>query len=104
MSVDRWLSAKYSESYNCYDFARDVYLDLAGRDIGPQTVGHGRFERLRGPVHPCLVLMRGRLAHVGVYWRGRVLHLSREGVHYQDLEVATLGYQHVRYYRCKPLP
>ena len=113
MSVDRYLDRVRTPRYNCAAFARDVWLDLTGEDIGNALAGLlGRltgarlsreavraFRELPTPVSPCLVTFqrpRGPL-HVGVYIRGRVLHLVGTGVQYQPIAVAARTFKTVRF-------
>lgn len=55
---------------------------------------------LAAPVSPCIVLMRRprTTPHVGIYLRGRVLHITQHGVHYVALDIATLGFKVVGFY------
>jgi hypothetical protein len=52
------------------------------------------------PVDPCIVLMlRKRLEpHIGIYYRGRVLHLNRQGAQYADFGHVTAPYTTVQFY------
>lgn len=124
--VDKYLSKVFSvRHYTCFDFAREVWLELTGIDLGKQTpdqplVSHGQvtaiqvqeyntralqvantLTRLESPEDPCLVLLqRARLEpHIGVFYNGRVLHLSRSGAYYMPLSQITPGYPSVSYYR-----
>lgn len=117
MSVDVYLDRVYDrKSYNCGHFVADVWRDLTGQDIYEavsglaQPTGKGRavlkqlraFARLREPVSPCIVLLsppRG-LTHVGVYLRGRVLHITESGVGFDHIDVAAVGFNTVRFYEC----
>lgn len=115
-SVDAYLGKVYDEdAYNCLHMARDVWYDLTGEDIwdrlgtlrAPKVhrtfVRRNRlgFDRLPGPVDPCIVLMRRPHTepHLGVYLRGKVLHINSVGVAHQTLDVASLGYKTVSFYR-----
>lgn len=116
-SVDKYLDRTYHRrDYNCGHFVADVWRDLTGVDISAAVcglwapTGQGRaslkqlraFKRLREPVSPCIALLsppRGQ-THVGIYLRGRILHINPPGVSFDLLEVATLGFAHTRYYEC----
>lgn len=116
-SVDKYLSRQYDiKRYNCLHFARDVWLDHTGVDITEhlQNVFHPdqrtdlrkslrAFERITEPVDPCLVMMhRPRLApHVGVYLRGKVLHIWERGVEFLPVALASRGFESVRFYLCR---
>ncbi len=117
MSIDRYLGARHKGGqYDCLKFAADVWQDETGEDLmarlgGALEEGSGLeqaftraargFKRTEVPVDPCIVLMRRPKTepHVGVYIRGRVLHLTRIGARYVDLGVACLGYKSVGFYR-----
>lgn len=116
--IDKYYGRKYdSQTYNCGHFVRDVWQDLTGRDIsGPLTgflAGPGErrailtdlraFERLATPQSPSIVLFQGfRVApHVGVYLRGKVLHISKEyGVRFDRIEFAGAGAKKTSFYTC----
>ena len=40
----------------------------------------------------------GAAAHVGLFLRGRVLHIKQSGVEYQPLDVAIMGFKTHRFY------
>ena len=115
-SVDRYLGRRFDRiSFTCLDLAREVWRDTTGEDLGERLQGlfapaaerslasrHLRaFERLPGPVSPCLVLMRRPRAapHIGVFLRGRVIHARERGVEFQPLEVVSFGFSLVEFYR-----
>lgn len=103
------------ESFNCWDYVRERWLSLTGRDLGrrtPQVItkeallgrfrdGAAEFTEIARPEGPCIVLMEQRSAvpHVGVYVRGKVEQLRAGGVSRLPLRAAIAGYQNVRYFR-----
>ena len=115
--IDQFFTRRYSAStYNCAHFAIEVWKTLTGQDLEDRL--HGLLcapskrkadMGLRGvvlltrPRSPCLVLMQRRgLAHVAVWFKGRVLHLLEGGgVQYMPLEIASLGYTRIRFFLCK---
>lgn len=115
MSVDSFLSRIYDrDTYNCAHLAAEVWAFETGDDIAPILTGvlapavERRAEwslrrdlaALSRPTSPCIVLMRRpRTApHVGVYLRGRVLHITERGVQFAPLEIATLGFKVIGFY------
>ena len=101
--------------YNCWDLTREVWLRLTGQDLGSPSLTHysigefgevidnwdgTRFLEITKPKEPCIVLMQRprHMPHVGVLFKGRVLHIRRAGVQYVPPEVASLGFTSVRYY------
>ena len=118
MDTSIYFKRRYSKSYDCLAFARDVWCDLTGIDIGDRLaqalngVAEARkltrtatlaFERIDAPIEPCLVLMLAprRRAHVGIWLPGRVLHLHAGGVEHSDLEVASRSFKKIRFIKCK---
>jgi hypothetical protein len=115
-SIDQYLSKKHDmKEYNCWDFIREVWLDITGTDIGHRTpVSVSReemkerfrkeekeFKRLPEKKDPCIVLMlrSNMLPHVGIYVRGRVLHLPEKSyTRFEPLAQATFGFKEVRFY------
>lgn len=102
--------------YNCMDFVREVWLDVADEDIRDRLhfmlaaitarrmtkADVRRFEKLREPAEPCIVVFHvaHREPHVGVYFRRKVLHLTQQfGVQFQRINQAALGAKRVSYYR-----
>ena len=118
-SVDPYLQKRHmGDAYNCLHFARDVWLEHTGKDIGSmlqaiyevaidRRVRKGdviQFERLDKPEEPCLVMFRrkfGAPPHIGVYLRGKVLHLTERGARHERLDLAQTGFipSMTRYYR-----
>lgn len=120
--VDKYLGREFHwRTYNCWDFIRDVWLDHCGVDLGKRTpepfskeelkrtfaaqesdVDGKLIHRLAEPEDPCIVLLvrPNVLSHVGVFVRGKLLHLQPRGnVIHQDLAVASLGFKEVRFYK-----
>lgn len=116
LSVDPFLERRYKPlSYDCLHFTREVWLAATGEDIGDRLetlLGRGTarkvqkehrraFRRLSAPEDPCICLMRRPRAspHIGVYLRGRVLHLCERGVEFMPPVVAARGFLSLGYYR-----
>jgi hypothetical protein len=114
-TIDSYLHKQFNDrSYNCFDFVREVWKDLTGKDLGCQTPSvHSvdtytiqalsvaeSLKKHDAPVDPCIVLMlRKRLEpHIGIYDRGRVLHLNRQGAQYADFGHVTAPYTTVQFY------
>lgn len=100
--------------YNCAHFVADAWERETGHDIRPILVGFlaparerralphvaHDMRRIPAPASPCIVLFRRVKAtpHVGLFVRGRVLHLTEQGPIRQLLSVASIGYSSVRFY------
>lgn len=115
MRVDKYLLKEYSLRYNCWDFAREVWSELTGTDLGAQTPEvhtpnsytdralkvANTLQKLENVTDPCIVLFqRSRInPHVGVYYKGRVLHLDKNGAQYLPLDQVSAIYTKVTYYQ-----
>lgn len=117
MSVDQYFNREYDiRKYNCAHLVCEAWKDLTGFDLAGVLRGFlsgakdrrtilsdlRKMRQLDEPVDPCIVLMQqGRNApHVGLYVRGRVLHIREQGVHFQPLDVVSIGFPKVRFYTC----
>lgn len=116
MTIDAFFHRKYNrETYNCVHFVNEVWESLTGSSLahrfGPlllppkdRHVTWGlrkTFQKLDRPESPCLVLMqrRGHSPHVGIFVRGRVLHIRELGVEFQPVDVASYGFEKVGFYK-----
>lgn len=117
LNVDSYLARRFDlATQNCWHLARDAWLELTGVDLGdrtPETISAATlmqrfdsdvpvFEKLAKPVDPCLVLMRrpGLVPHVGVFYRGRILQMTRKrGACFEPLHHATAGFTDVGFYK-----
>ena len=41
---------------------------------------------------------RSFVPHIGIFFKGKVLHIRQNGVEYQPLSVVRIGYQEIRFY------
>lgn len=116
MSIDTFFHKKYDRnSYNCAHFVCDVWQHVTGEDLTLRLVGFLQapanrkavlsdlrsFQRLQTPQSPCLALMqrRGSAPHVGIFIRGRVLHIHEMGVEFQPIDVASRGFERIGFYK-----
>lgn len=116
-SIDRYLGRRYnSATYNCAHLVCEVFADMVGPEMAEKLQGllsapssrRAVLSQLRGakfidkPVTPCVVYMQGpRIeTHVGVWIRGKVLQITKRGVQYLPLDVATHEFKRVRFFTC----
>jgi len=116
-TLDSLMGKVYDKNkYNCAHFTIDVWKVITGEDITEAFKGlleplkynkatmslREGFKRLKEPVNPCIVLMnrKGSTPHVGVWYNGKVLHLTESGAIYAPLDVAMLGFKQRRFYKC----
>lgn len=117
MSIDTFFNRTFHPvKYNCVHFVREVWQYLTSEDISEKfgmlllPPSDRRIEGRRliasmpwldYPASPCFALMqRRRVApHLGVYLDGRILHIHELGVEFQPIDVASRGFQTVRFFR-----
>lgn len=107
-SVDPYLGRTYvPHTYDCWDMLAEAWLELTGFDIGPRPTAPEaalaiwrHFHRLPAAASPSIAFMRRRrlVSHVGLFWKGRVLHIQPEGARYERIEQASLGFTEVGFY------
>ena len=113
------MEVRLKPDYNCAHFVADAWeaeglgniretlegflYPVGKRRVEPSKRSH--VIKLDKPVSPCLVLFRRKLSepHVGLYIRGRVLHLTDSGPIRQLPDIASMGYQKTRYYAIRPV-
>jgi hypothetical protein len=112
-SLDSILHKRASNTYTCRHWLRDAWLLLTDEDLErtlPRLFGFkippvamGRVTiLLQKPESPCIVLMekKGDHSHVGVYVDNCIAHLTdSHGVEFQPANIATRGFDKVRYYK-----
>lgn len=110
-SVDEYLGRRYVVGeYNCFHFAAEVWQDLTGQDLiakyGDAVVDGSlshraikHFKVLDKPQDPCIVLLqvKRQSPHIGVYLRGKVLHIRSIGARYEPVHFARVGFTKIRY-------
>jgi len=116
MSIDKYFERTYNRKrYNCAHLVCEVWKDITGEDLSQQMrgffAGSGEttaiigdlrnFQKLLKPVSPCIVLFQSpRMSpHVGMFIRGRVLHIQQRGVEYQPLDVVSMNFKRVSFYQ-----
>jgi hypothetical protein len=116
VNTDEFLDRRYhAKDYNCAHFACDVWAAATGTDLRESLSGFltsparrradlGQLRRVKWlarPESPCLVwCQRPGQSHVGVFLRGKMLHLLEQGgVQFMPLHVATVGFNKVRFFR-----
>lgn len=115
-SIDALLDQKYDpEKYHCVHFLIEAADYIFGLDYSDSFVGlttslhetlrtsrlnarQGR--RINTPVDGTVVLMTNanQSSHVGLFYCGRVLHLTEMGVHFLPLITIQRFYKRIRYY------
>lgn len=117
--INKYLLKTYDRvNYNCWSFAQEVWAELTGVDLGNQTPEvrtpqaytekaerfSASLQRLAAPVSPCLVLFQRANAepHVGVFYKGNVLHLREQGAQYRPLSQVASTYPQISFYTNSP--
>jgi len=120
ISVDKYLSKRFDpELYNCWDFTREAWLELTGKDINSiiqpvkrKWLNKGKLslyetdvitqvDVLDGPKNPCLVYMerKNSTPHMGIFLKNKMLSLDESGASFKSLDLATMFYHKVSYFR-----
>lgn len=115
-SIDVFFHKKYNkDTYNCAHFASEVWEYLCNESISKSlgnfllpfnqrtadmSLRHS-FKKLKEPESPCIVLMQRHRcnAHVGVYVRGKVLHIQEHGVEFLPLNLVAIGFDKIGFYK-----
>lgn len=105
--IDKYLTRIRTKDYNCYHFVAEVWKDLTGEDapavFNGRAVSHTEFKKARPiawAINPCFVLMhrKGYVPHVGIYYNGKILHLTETCAMYQPLINAKRYFTRIEYY------
>ena len=120
-SVDALLDRRYNpRSYHCVHFLIEAAEYLFNKDYSASFLGLTsdlaqsirtsrdttvKNKRLEKPIEGCIVLMTNLLnsSHVGLFYCGRVLHLSENGVYFQELRSLERNYSRFRFYEASYL-
>lgn len=119
MSIDQFLDRRYNRRfYHCGHLLCEAWEAETGEPLREALAGFllapeerraswsllRSLRPLTGPASPAIVLMRRPRSpcHVGMFIRGKVLHIRETGVAYQPLSLARLGFPLIGFYRpCK---
>ena len=115
-SIDPLLTRHYDpESYHCVHFLIEAGQYLFDQDYSDSFIGltsslHESLKtsrytviqnrRIDGPIDGTIVLMTNvkQSSHVGLFYCGKVLHLTEIGVHYMSILTLERFYKRIRYY------
>ena len=117
-SIDALLDRQYNaKHYHCVHFVLDAAQYLFDKDYSDYFISlRGEFSpelkkrhidydytetvELTMPADGCVVLMTNMLnqAHVGLFYQGRVLHISEHGVRFQTIRTLANHYTGFKYY------
>lgn len=96
-SLDRFFTKRYSAAYTCKEFVDDVWLHLTG-----ELPTSDNLKEASEPVSPCVVYMENcpdSEKHVGVFYNGKVIHLSPSGVQYIEIDYFRLAFRKLSFYK-----
>ncbi|MEK5750807.1 hypothetical protein V3519_02000 [Acinetobacter variabilis] len=120
-SIDALLDRQYDpKKYHCVHFLIEAAQYLFDKDYSASFMGLTgdlkqsiqtsrdttiKNKRIERPKDGCIVLMTNLLnsSHVGLFYCGRVLHLSEIGVHFQELRSLERNYSRFRFYEASYL-
>lgn len=115
MNLAQLMARQYDENtYHCVHFVVDAWRVLLDEDISADFSGMltplesasvmplwpDLFVEIDNPQKPCIVVLRkgDRTPHMGMWYKGKILHLREEGPHYANLARICLEYDTVRFY------
>lgn len=116
MSIDALFDRVHDcKAYNCVHFLCEAWQHVTGTDLRPRMRSfycsiadmHAdkatmrQLQPIKQPISPCIVLLTsvGHASHVGLYYNGKVLHLSEQGVQYMPLHIVQLTFNRTRFYQ-----
>lgn len=120
-SIDALLDRQYDpKKYHCVHFLIEAAQYLFEKDYSESFIGLTgdltqsiqtsrdttiKNKRIERPKDGCIVLMTNLLnsSHVGLFYCGRILHLSEIGVHFQELRSLERNYSRFRFYEASYL-
>lgn len=94
----------HPQNNNCGHFVVKIWKQLTGQDITkyllqPLDKIAGDFTKLKEPQSPCLTVMTfGGVTHVGVWYEGKLLHMTDKGPVYQELSSVKENFKY-RFYK-----
>lgn len=116
-SIDPLLGRTPKPGYNCLDFVGEAWTYLMGDCDATKRLqrlnegihaedGHvvlsavRHFRKLDQPASPCFVVMQKTRTqpHIGIFYKGRVLHMKENGVEYQPLAVIQRYFTRIGFY------
>lgn len=115
-SIDHLLNRHYDpENYHCVHYVIEAAKDIFGLDYSESFIGltgslHETLKtsrntviknrKLEKPIDGSIVLMtnQNQSSHVGLFYCGRVLHLTEAGAHFLPLITLNRFYKRKRYY------
>lgn len=115
-SIDCLLDRHYDpQHYHCVHFLLEAAHFIFDKDYSSSFIGltgslHETLKtsrntvvknrRIDHPIDGSIVLMtnQNQSSHVGLFYCGRVLHLTELGVHYLNIQVLKKFYKRIRYY------
>lgn len=114
-SINSLFKLKYSQNFHCVHFVIEAGRILFGRDysrcfvgltgqlndaIKADRKGHTINHKIDAPIEGCIVLMRYHSgnSHVGLFYEGRLFHLTENGVSRPTLDQIEPMFARIRFY------
>lgn len=104
--INALFDREYTEEYTCNEFACEAWQVITGQDLTQRLNDHlngiGEFEEIKQPVSPCIAFFSvndSLPTHVGIFYNGKILHLSPRGVQYIPREFVMIGFKYARFYK-----
>lgn len=95
--IDSLFGRQWKKGYTCHEFACEAWELITG-----EKLELGNRKEIKKPLSPCIVFLYNNErsdSHVGVFYNGKVLHLSARGVQHIPLEFLTMSFRKVSFYK-----
>lgn len=97
MMLDDIMDRKLKKGYTCHEFVCEAWKKITGKELVLK-----KRKQIKVPESPCIVLLYNNDrsdSHVGIFYEGRIVHLSVRGVQYIPLEYVKIGFKKVSFYK-----
>ncbi|TCB50952.1 hypothetical protein E0H80_06170 [Acinetobacter sp. ANC 4779] len=106
MVINDLFDREYTQDYTCNEFACEAWERITGENLTERLNDYlndaGSFEGLDVPISPCIAFFSRNpksSTHVGLFYEGKILHLSPRGVQHIPLDYIMLGFKTVSFYK-----
>lgn len=106
MTINNLLDRTWKPNYTCFEFLCDAWQQVTGFNLQQRLNefinGKGDFESLEVPISPCIAFFSNgskSSTHVGLFYCGKVLHLTPRGAHFVPVETISIRFKETRFYQ-----
>ncbi|MBM0875738.1 hypothetical protein RFK95_12565 [Acinetobacter pittii] len=106
MTINNLLDRTWKPDYTCFEFLCEAWQQVTGLNLQQRLDeflnGSGEFASLDEPISPCIVFFTNgskSSTHVGLFYLGRVLHLTPLGAQFMPIETISIRFKETRFYK-----